>query len=249
MQKPKRYSRSPIAEAIIDLRVSLPETVSLEIFQEIHTHIQQDFPVIQPCYKGVGAVFYEPGVNFTVDTSERQIGLWFRSEDNLQVFQSTLEGFTFNHLAPYTSWSEIRATARHLWNIYKELCQPLFVVRAAIRYINQLHIPTKEAIELKDYLRTLPEISPDLPQSSLQNFFIQLQIPQPDLDCMLVINEAIAPRLSPEEMTVIFDLDLFRQHIWESDDEDIWLSLDRLRRRKNEVFEASITDKIRELID
>src|SRR5579883_643855 len=149
MQKPKRYSRAPIAEAIIDLRVSLPETVLPETFQAIHSRIQQDFPVVQPCYKGVGAVFYEPGVNFTVDSSERQIGLWFHSEGNLQIFQATLEGFTFNRLAPYTSWSEISATARRLWNIYKEICQPLSVVRAAIRYINQIHIPTKEAIELR----------------------------------------------------------------------------------------------------
>ncbi|HAG97354.1 MAG TPA: TIGR04255 family protein, partial [Ktedonobacter sp.] len=54
---------------------------------------------------------------------------------------------------------------------------------------------------------------------------------------------------TPEVVTVIFDLDLFRQKIWNSDDEDIWSFLEELRYRKNEVFEASITDKTRELID
>ncbi len=66
---------------------------------------------------------------------------------------------------------------------------------------------------------------------------------------MLVINEAIAPPSNPEIVTVILDLDLFRHQIWESDDEDIWQFLERLRDRKNEVFEASITDKTRGLIE
>ncbi len=66
---------------------------------------------------------------------------------------------------------------------------------------------------------------------------------------MLVINEAIAPPTNPEIVTVILDLDLFRQEVWDSNDEDIWHFLEKLRHRKNEVFEASITDRTRELID
>lgn len=97
-------------------------------------------------------------------------------------------------------------------------------------------------------MRTVPEVSPDLPQQGLQTFFMQLQIPQQDLDCMLIINEAFTQPATPEVITIIFDLDLFRQQIWNSDDEDIWSFLEKLRYRKNEVFEASITDKTRELI-
>jgi len=78
---------------------------------------------------------------------------------------------------------------------------------------------------------------------------MQLQLPQQDLNCMLIINEALAQPTNPGIITVILDLDLFRQQIWKNDDEDIWQFLDKLRDRKNEVFEASITDKTRELID
>ncbi len=66
---------------------------------------------------------------------------------------------------------------------------------------------------------------------------------------MLIINEALAPQTNPEIITIILDLDLFRQQVWDSSDEDIWLFLEKLRHRKNEVFEASITDRTRELID
>lgn len=77
---------------------------------------------------------------------------------------------------------------------------------------------------------------------------MQLQIPQQDLDCLLIINEAMAPQTNPNLVTIILDLDLFREQIWASDDEDLWQFLGKLRHRKNEVFEASITDKTRELI-
>lgn len=244
-----QYSKAPVAEAIIDLRVTLPESFPVKTFTEIHSRIQQDFPTMQPCYRGMGTFLYEPESSWQVNTSENQTGFWFRSEDTLQTFQATLESFTFNRLAPYTSWEEFSGQAKYLWEIYKELCQPFDITRVAIRYINQIHIPTNGVIELKDYLLTLPDVSASLPQGALQSFFMQLQIPQPDLEAMLVINEALAPRLNPEMAIIILDIDLFREQVWASNDADVWQFLEKLRVRKNEVFEASITDKVRGLIN
>jgi uncharacterized protein (TIGR04255 family) len=245
----RRYNKPPITEAVIDLRVNLPEGFTVDKLNAIHLSISENFPTIEPFYKGIGALLYQPGESFKVDTSEQQIGYWFRSEDNLRTFQASLEGFSFNRLAPYESWEEFSSEAKKLWEIYKEICSPINVTRVAVRYINQINIPAHELTELKDYLKTVPEVSPKLPQNALQTFFMQLHIPQGDLDCMLIINEAIAPPVNPEFVSVILDLDLFRQQIWSSDDEEIWCFLEKLRDRKNEVFEASITDKTRELID
>jgi len=69
------------------------------------------------------------------------------------------------------------------------------------------------------------------------------------LHCMLIINQALVPRTNPDFISVILDFDLFRQQIWQADDEDIWRFLEELRHRKNVVFEASITDKARRLFD
>jgi len=249
MQMQRRYEKTPIKEAIIDLRVTLPEGFTVNQIADIHPSIKDGFPTIEPFYKGVGAFFYQPGSSLKVDTSERQIGFWFRSGDNVQTCQTTLEGFSFNRLAPYESWEKFSSEAKDLWGIYTKICNPIQVTRVAVRYINQINIPANEVIELKDYLNTVPEVSSKLSQKTLQSFFMQLQIPQQDLGCMLTINEAIAPPADPEMVTVILDRDLFRQQVWDSDDEDIWSLLEKLRDRKNEVFEASITDKTRELIN
>ncbi len=240
------YSRAPITEAILDLKVILPDGFPVEKFLEIHEHIRDRFPTSQPIH--VGSLVVQAGPDIQVNTNRQHSGFLFRSKDNLRIFQATLQGFTFNRLAPYDSWEEFRSAARSLWEIYKGICKPEFVTRAAVRYINQFHIPTTGAIELQDYLKTVPEIAPGLPHKTLSSFFMQLQSPQEDLNCMLIINESLVPPSTPEFITVILDIDLFRQQVWQSDDEDIWHFLEQLRERKNQVFRESITAKTEELI-
>ncbi len=250
MQVRRHYSRAPITEAIIDFRLALAEDFAIDKLADIHSRIKDDFPIIQPWKKGVVTVNPSgPDVSIKVNAPTQNHGFVFRSRDNVRIFQVTADGFTFNRLAPYPSWEEFRSEARSLWKIYREICTPICVTRAAIRYVNQIDIPAEDLVELKDYLNTVPEISSHLTQKVLQTFFMQLQIPQQDLNSLLIINEAIAPQTNPNFITIILDLDLFREQIWDKEDEDIWQFLEQLHDRKNEVFEASITDRTRELIN
>lgn len=166
MQGQRHYTKTPITEAVIDLRVTLPEEFAVDKLADIHPYVKDKFPTVESFYKGMGALAFTPGSPIQVDTSEQQIGFWFRSEDKLRTFQATLEGFSFNRLAPYKSWEEFSSDAKTLWEIYKEICRPKCVTRAALRYINQLNIPVNRLVELKDYLRTVPEVSPDLFEKS-----------------------------------------------------------------------------------
>ena len=245
MQGSRHYSRAPITEAIIDLKVTLPEGFSVDDLENIHAHISDHFPIKEPIH--AASLLFQPGPSIKIDASRAQHGFLFRSGDGLRIFQATLSGFTFNRLAPYDTWEEFSSDARRLWEVYKDVCKPSSVIRAAVRFINRLDLPGP-TLDFKEYLRTVPEASPDLPQG-LSGFFMQLQIPQEDLDCMLIINEAFTSPTSPEVVSVILDFDLFREHIWQSDDEDTWRFIEKLRYRKNLAFEASITDKTRRLID
>ncbi len=75
MQAQRHYSKAPITEAVIDLRVNLPEGFTVDRLKDIHSSISEKFPTIEPFYKGVGALLYQPGESFKVDTSEQQIGM------------------------------------------------------------------------------------------------------------------------------------------------------------------------------
>lgn len=246
-QANRHYSRAPITEAILDLKVILPDKFPIEQFLEIHARIHDHFPTSEPIHVGSLAIQARPEIQ--IDASRQHSGFLFRSKDGLRIFQATLQGFTFNRLAPYNSWEEFNDDARNLWEIYKDICNPTFVTRAAVRYINRIDIPVEGPIKLQDYLKTAPDIASGLSQKNLSSFFMQLQIPQEDLNCMLVINEALTLPPSPGAISVIFDIDLFRQQVWQSDDEEIWHFLTQLRERKNQVFRESITEKTEELID
>ena len=246
-QAVRHYSRAPITEAILDLKVILPDNFPIERFLEIHARVRDRFPTSEPIH--VGSLAIQAGPEIQVDASRQHSGFLFRSKDGLRIFQATLQGFTFNRLAPYNSWEEFSNDARNLWEIYKDICKPAFVTRAAVRYINRIDIPVQGPIKLQDYLKTAPDIASGLPQKNLSSFFMQLQIPQEDLNCMLVINETLALPPSPGFISVIFDIDLFRQQAWQSDDEDLWDFLTQLRERKNQVFRESITEKTEELIN
>lgn len=247
-QETRHYSRAPITEAILDLKVILPETFSIDKILEIHPRILEHFPTSEPLY--VGSLAVQAGPDIQVQTSRAHNGFLFRSGDGKRIFQATLQGFTFNRLAPYNSWEEFSNDAKYLWEIYKDICKPAFVTRAAVRYINKIDIPINgRPVELRDYFKTVPELASDFPQKNLDSFFMQLQIPQEDLNCMLIINETLALPPSPAFISVILDIDLFRQQSWKSDDEDIWHFLAQLRERKNLIFRKSITEKTEELID
>ncbi len=245
-QAVEHFSRAPITEAILDLKVILPDNFSTDTFLEIYERIRDRFPTSEPIH--VGSLMVQAGPDIKVETNRQHTGFLFRSGDKLKVFQATLQGFTFNRLAPYSSWKEFRSDARELWEIYRNICKPTYVVRAAVRYINRINIPAKGPIELRDYLNTVPEVAPGMAQKNLSSYFMQLQIPQEDLNCMLIIHESLVPPESTDVISIILDLDLFRQQVWQSGDEAIWHFLDQLRERKNQVFKASITQKTKELI-
>jgi uncharacterized protein (TIGR04255 family) len=140
----KRYKKAPITEAIIDLKVTLPEGFTLDGLNDIYSRVKDKFPNKAPFYRGTGAFLFNPGEAPKVDAGQQQIGFWFRSEDNLQTFQATLERFSFNQLAPYESWEKLKSEAQNVWAIYQEICQPSQVTQVAVRYINQINIPASE---------------------------------------------------------------------------------------------------------
>ncbi|HEY9871927.1 MAG TPA: TIGR04255 family protein [Candidatus Obscuribacterales bacterium] len=244
MPSSKHYSRAPITEALIDLRAELPDGVTLATLIDVHSIIKADYPMRQELMIFQGKMVAGASVGATA--SQTQTGYGFSSSDRKQTFQARLDGFTFSRLAPYDRWETFRGEAQRLWSIYQSATNPKRISRVALRYINRLDLPFPFE-DFKDYLRTVPEVSPDLPQG-LSGYFMQLQIPQDDLRAMLVLNQAIIPPPSPDVVSVLLDIDLGRE-IELPDTEAAWDVLEQLHTRTDQVFEACITDLTRELID
>ncbi|MDB9512341.1 TIGR04255 family protein [Kamptonema animale CS-326] len=245
MELRKHYSQPPIAEAVIDVRVDLPDEVTLETLTRLHSNIEVDYPIRQELLIAHGQMVVGASVEATA--SQYQIGSGFVSSDQKQSFQARMDGFSFIRLAPYDCWETFRDEAKRLWNIYRSVAKPKAITKLAVRYINRLDLPLPFD-DFKDYLRTVPEVSPDLPEG-LSGYFMQLQIPQEKLKGMLVLNEAIIPPPKSDVVSVLLDIDLFREIDIPNDEAVIWDFLEQLHNRTDQVFEACITDKMRELIN
>jgi uncharacterized protein (TIGR04255 family) len=241
------YNKAPITEALIDIRVKLASELRFEDLQAVRKHVISDYPREET--HNLGQAMLQFGQSVQASAQQKPWGFIFRNENNTQVLQTRLDGFTFSRLEPYEDFEHLRDEARRLWDIYRELVRPKKVTRIAVRYINQLNLPGVR-VEPEDYLKTFPHLSEDLPKE-LQDFgpfLMSLRVPQPDLGGLLVINEAGTPPKRPGTVSIILDLDLSVENPAVGDEDELWSLFQKLRERKNLYFEACITAKTRELI-
>ena len=238
-----RYPHAPITEAVIDIQCAGASNI------EARDGINADEASYAPgekLFAARGQVLFVPDASPVATASSEPLGFLFRSNDGLHIYQARTNGFTFSRLAEYTTWNAVSAEARRLWDKYRSVARPTSVTRIALRYVNRLDLPLPIK-DFSDYLRTAPQLSTDLPQG-LSAYFMQLQLPMPDVRGACVINQTIIePPVKPNTVPVVLDIDVFRAEDMPTSEDQLWEQMEQLRGAKNFVFESCITDKARSL--
>jgi uncharacterized protein (TIGR04255 family) len=238
------YPQAPITEAVIDIRVTPREGLNVEEFRTLAKNFGDEFGTQNDQLRLATVIV--PGQSAVQPVAPTKTGIQFVANSKDKLFQAQIDGWSFNKLAPYRGWEEeFRDDARRLWNGYRAIAQPQKITRAALRYVNRLDLPAPVS-DLSTYLRTGPEISSDLPQA-VDNFYLQLQIPQADVNALLIINMSIVPPPKEGIVSIVLDLDLFQATDVPQTEIELWNCFERLRIRKNQIFEACVTDATREL--
>lgn len=245
---PNGYKKPVVTEATLDLRVTLPPETSLDALVGIAQSLKEHFPRQEAMFLGTFQFGFYEGQALPPETSQKQNGFRLISGDGLRVLQVGTEGFTFSHLQPYAGWTAFSNEAKDLWSVYKASCAPQEVKRVGLRYINRIDVP--ETAKLSSFLALRPLLPEQMPSRDMLGFFMQLQLPQSDLESMLIVNEARVMPSADDVLTVVLDFDLFRESSWGPEqDKAVWELIERFRVRKNEVFEASIEQETRRLME
>ncbi len=247
MGEARHYPKAPITEAIIDLRVEFAEDIDAATLKRVGDSVLADYPQQEELFEATGQFDVRPGIGTSTSVHQHSAGYKASSADKKQILQSRRNGFTFSRLAPYDRWETFRNEARRLWKVYRETTAPSLISRLALRYVNRIDIPYQN-VDLKDYFRTSPEIAPELPQE-LAGFFMQLQLPCPELNAYALLNQTTVPPAREGVVSVVLDVDLFRTQEPPQDEQAVWDYFETLHRGKNEVFEACITDSTRKLFE
>ncbi|MBI4699124.1 MAG: TIGR04255 family protein [Nitrospirae bacterium] len=241
------FPNAPITEALIDIRVQLPEEINLDKLKTFHESIKERFPQKQERISIQAGFKFTPEGSATLPPSSKPDGYLFRSMTENKVVQARLDGFTFNKLKPYEKWELFRNEAHVLWDSYFKIAKPIKVLRIALRYINRIELPLS-ITNFKEYILTTPEIAPKLPQG-LAHFFMQLVIPNHEIAATATITQTIENPLpaATHKFPYIFDIDVWKDTLYEGSNQEMWDEFEKLHIFKNEIFFNSITKKTEEL--
>jgi len=241
------FLNAPITEAILDIRVQLPEGIDLDKLKTFHEPIKERFPQKQERIFMQAGFKFSPEGSASLPPSSKPDGYLFRSTTENKVVQARLDGFAFNKLKPYEKWELFRNEAHALWDSYFKIAKPIKVIRIALRYINRIELPLPIK-DFKEYILTTPEIAPKLPQG-LAHFFMQLVIPNHEIGATATITQTIENPLpaATHKFPYIFDIDVWKETLYEGNNKEMWDEFEKLRIFKNEIFFNSITQKTEEL--
>ena len=243
MPAPRHLQNAPIAEAIIDFRVKARPEFRPEEFTNLQTQLSGRFPKVDE-YRGLQATFgmiQGRGRPPVVQDLGFQ-GYFWKTSDEKTIVQFRVDGFTFNRLRPYTSWTELFPQALDLWHLYSRVSRPEVITRLAVRYINRIPLPAG-VITFETYLRAAPAIPSELPQY-ISSFLTRVTIHDPQTDIVANVAQALEPNTQEQRLMVILDIDAYKQSEFAIDDDPmIEQTLQQLRTFKNLIFFNSLTEE------
>ena len=172
---------------------------------------------------------------------------FLRSADNLRLVGLGDQLLSVSVLAPYPGWESLLEQTQEAVDALPEHVRRSGASRIGVRYIDRIHLPQAAGDQLSTYISIATPYPRPFPEN-LTGFMhrVQLQDPSGGTTAQLTIASLPSEDGRP---TVLYDLDVFR--VFESPIalmEGEWLSVvDSLHSRQREIFEASITDRLRRL--
>lgn len=237
----RHLTRAPAREALIDIQFE--PRLSLEVIDRFVALAEKEFAQkldLWEGFVGISADGRPPAGRLSV------IGRRLDSADKLHVLQCRIGGFTFSRLSPYGSWEELRSRTNSAWRQFREIVDPETITRIAVRCINELKLPLPVP-DFSQYLTCPPRVPDPLPQG-VSSFLQRVVIPDERYQCTSIVTQALEgpPSISDDGafITILLDIDVFRQCGLASDrEDDLWAGLDVLRDQKNRMFFEHLTEQ------
>ena len=244
----EKLKRPPVQEAILDFRVKLPSAFNVEAFQLLHPQFSPEYPKIKERRTVQHRIHAEEeGLSSYNRESLGVQGFTFLSADEKDLVQFRKDGFTYNRLAPYTSWEAVFTEASRFWRIYCSTTNPEEVSRVAVRYINRLRLP-QPVKEFGEYFTAHPT-TPAASQTIITGFVSRVTVYNPASRLKAHIIQALESPSDLGFIPVLLDIDVFDEELTSFGPIEVLSRFQDLRNLKNELFFKSITAKAKELFE
>lgn len=239
-----KYRNPPIIEAIIDIQTQTASAIEASKLDDLAlpTKLKDQYSLKDKIVSTSTSVTMP---NIIISQNNDYLGVKFISTNKRYIAQFKKTGFTFSEVNGYEDWTTFQARIKELWDVYQSNFNLSNITRIGLRYINKINIPFVK-FDLAEYFETYPRIFSEN-KGDMSGFFLQAQIPQSE-DNVAILNQTITNPSEPGHTSILLDIDVFNpHHIQPNNDEELWKSVELLRKQKNDLFENSITQKTRGL--
>jgi len=241
----KKYRNPPIIEALCEFRFEPSLPWDLAIPGLVYEKVRDSFPKRRQIRAFETSISTGPaGVEQQIRTTDR---MQFLREDEKALIQVGPDLLAVNHLRPYPTWREFLPLIQKGFDAYREAANPKGIRRIGLRYINRIEIPGQR-IELEEYFEFRPFVGPHLPQD-FGPFIIGIQVPYEDSRDALRLQLANATIETPNIVAVMLDLDYFLAKPGKISLDRVFEWIDVAHSHVEEVFEACITDRLRQMFE
>ncbi len=251
---PGQYARPPITEAVIEIRFD--PAISQDALAKFVSDIQEQYPTAEQSYEVTVELKVPASGGEPVATPKMTLaGYKLTGRDGTDLILLAADRLATVRLAPYCGWEEFLEITQNIYALLRKTTGYRKIVRVATRYVNRIDIPVSgsdsigasKPINTTEYLLLEPQIPKIIPNVS--SFMSQFVGYVPEIDGKVLVNAAIVPSPLIDHVSLLLDIDLFKDQSLPQKDNEMWDLLATLRNQKNVLFEAFVTDKARELFD
>lgn len=237
---------APIVEVLLDIQIP-SSGANMKAIQGLADTWTQDYPQTGNIHSGRIEVSGHRGSDGEItqqitDESTEQKGLAFRSADKSTLIQARTDGYSFHQLGDYSGWDSFSKMALQRFAEYATACSVSSARRLAIRTINMFQLPSG-VIELHEYLRTSPSVSPEI-GVPMSEFFLRTVFPlEESKTCILILSSKGQGTSSSEGHHFTLDIDAFHSGEIPTINSALATEFGKIRGIKNTFFFGSLTEK------
>jgi len=240
------YKKPPIVESVIEFQFQ--QAIDFGLVEKAAVRFKPEYSTLNETNN----------FNIHVDADKGQtsvqvqaLGIRLANSSANRVLSVGTRGFTFSHLPIYPGWLAFRDAARELWRTWDRVTKSSNrISRVGLRYINRLDAPLSPsgAIETDDYLSIgLKVPQPPFPPLSQQSMRMAAKLPPDDLEFVLNFGMGDSPLLF--HASIVIDIDVYSAVAIPRQEDELWVLLEKMHDHARALFEASINDSARSLID
>jgi uncharacterized protein (TIGR04255 family) len=245
---PQKYPKPPAVEAILQFRYGTP--FDNGALKRIPRLLKSGYPNAKPERDFQLNIEMNPTENQVRNTQANVVdeGVRLTSTNDDRTIIVRKRSIAFAWLAPYPGWDAYFPAACEVFETVREKTGVRQVISIGLRYINRIDIPTAAGTSIfpSHYLNFgagLPSIDVFRALNAI-DLGVEMALKRDGVVARM--NAATAAPVLIDHVSLLLDIDIIASLISPKVD-DQWSLVADMRDYKNQIFEACITDKSREL--